>query len=135
MNSRIQIIVAIVIVLALCVIVNMIRRKALELRYALTWLGVGVVVLILDLFPGLMAHLSKLVGIALPSNMLFFLGFCFSLAIIFGLTIAVSRMSNRINDLTQEMALYMKREEEWKKEGIIVEKISDNISDRSNGND
>ncbi|WP_448862951.1 DUF2304 domain-containing protein [Dorea sp.] len=135
MNSRIQIIVAIVIVLALCVIVNMIRRKALELRYALTWLGVGVVVLILDLFPGLMAHLSKLMGIALPSNMLFFLGFCFSLAIIFGLTIAVSRMSNRINDLTQEMALYMKREEEWKKEGIIVEKISDNVSDRSNGND
>lgn len=135
MNSRIQIIVAIVIVLALCVIVNMIRRKALELRYALTWLGVGVVVLILDLFPGLMAHLSKLMGIALPSNMLFFLGFCFSLAIIFGLTIAVSRMSNRINDLTQEMALYMKREEEWKKEGITVEKISDNVSDRSNGND
>lgn len=135
MNSRIQIIVAIVIVLALCVIVNMIRKKALELRYALTWLGVGVVVLILDLFPGLMAHLSKLMGIALPSNMLFFLGFCFSLAIIFGLTIAVSRMSNRINDLTQEMALYMKREEEWKKEGITVEKISDNVSDRSNGND
>lgn len=135
MNSRIQIIVAIVIVLALCVIVNMIRRKALELRYALTWLGVGVVVLILDLFPGLMAYLSKLMGIALPSNMLFFLGFCFSLAIIFGLTIAVSRMSNRINDLTQEMALYMKREEEWKKEGITVEKISDNVSDRSNGND
>lgn len=135
MNSRIQIIVAIIIVLALCVIVNMIRKKALELRYALTWLGVGVVVLILDLFPGLMAHLSKLMGIALPSNMLFFLGFCFSLAIIFGLTIAVSRMSNRINDLTQEMALYMKREEEWKKEGIIVEKISDNVSDRSNGND
>lgn len=135
MNSRIQIIVAIVIVLALCVIVNMIRRKALELRYALTWLGVGVVVLILDLFPGLMAHLAKLMGIALPSNMLFFLGFCFSLAIIFGLTIAVSRMSNRINDLTQEMALYMKREEKWKKEGITVEKISDNVSDRSNGND
>ena len=135
MNSRIQIIVAIVIVLALCVIVNMIRRKALELRYALTWLGVGVVVLFLDLFPGLMAHLSKLMGIALPSNMLFFLGFCFSLAIIFGLTIAVSRMSNRINDLTQEMALYMKREEKWKKEGRTVEKISDNVSDRSNGND
>lgn len=134
MNSRIKIIVAIIIVLALSIIVNMIRRKALELRYALTWLGVGVVVLVLDLFPGLMSQLSKLMGIALPSNMLFFLGFCFSLAIIFGLTIAVSKMSNRINDLTQEMALYMKREEEWKKEGITIEKISDNISDCSNGN-
>ena len=29
----------------------------------------------------------------------------------------------------------MKREEKWKKEGITVEKISDNVSDRSNGND
>ena len=35
MNIRIQVIVAIVIVLALCVIINMIRKKALELRYAL----------------------------------------------------------------------------------------------------
>lgn len=135
MNSRIQIIVAIVIVLALCVIINMIRRKALELRYALTWLGVGAVVLILDVFPGIMSQLSKLMGIALPSNMLFFLGFCFSLAIIFGLTIAVSKMSTRINDLTQEMALYMKKEEEWKKEAVAGEKISDNVSDCSNGND
>lgn len=135
MNSRIQIIVAIVIVLALCVIINMIRRKALELRYALTWLGVGAVVLILDLFPGIMTQLSRLMGIALPSNMLFFLGFCFSLAIIFGLTIAVSKMSTRINDLTQEMALYMKREEEWKKEAVAGEKISDDVSNCGNGND
>lgn len=134
MNSRIQIIVAIVIVLALCVIVNMIRRKALELRYALTWLGVGVVVLILDLFPGIMLQMSRMMGIALPSNMLFFLGFCFSLAIIFGLTIAVSKMSTRINDLTQEMALYMKKEEKRKKEVAASEKISDNVSGRSNGN-
>lgn len=41
MNIRIQVIVAIVIVLALCVIINMIRKKALELRYALAWLLVG----------------------------------------------------------------------------------------------
>lgn len=135
MNSRIQIIVAIIIILALAVIVNMIRKKALELRDALTWLGVGAAVLILDLFPGLMSKLSEVMGITLPSNMLFFLGFCFSLAIIFGLTITVSKMSTRINDLTQEMALYMKREEEWKKERVAVEKVSDNVSDSSNGND
>ena len=134
MNSRIQIIVAIIIVLALGVIVNMIRKKALELRDALTWMGVGVIVLILDLFPGLMTQLSKLMGITLPSNMLFFMGFCFALAIIFGLTITVSKMSTRINDLTQEMALYMKREEEWKKGMITVEKNSDITSDHSNDN-
>lgn len=106
MNIRIQIIIAIFIILALFVIVNMIRKKALELRYALAWLAVGVSVLVLDLFPKLIETISKLIGIADPVNMLFFAGFCFSLAIIFVLTIAISRMSIRIKELAQELALY-----------------------------
>lgn len=106
MNIRIQIIIAVFIILALVVIVNMIRKKALELRYALAWLAVGVGVLMLDLFPGLIEVISRLVGIADPVNMLFFAGFCFSLAIIFILTVAISRMSVRIKELAQELALY-----------------------------
>lgn len=112
MNIRIQIIIAIFIIIALGVIVNMIRKKSLELRYALAWLVVGIGVLILDLFPGAMEWLAKMMGVALPSNMLFFLGFCFSLGIIFILTVAVSRMSIRIKNLTQELALFEKRQEE-----------------------
>ena len=112
MNIRIQIIIAIFILIALGVIVNMIRKKFLELRYALAWLVVGIGVLILDLFPGAMEWLAKMMGVALPSNMLFFLGFCFSLGIIFILTVAVSRMSIRIKNLTQELALFEKRQEE-----------------------
>lgn len=115
MNVRIQIIIAVIIVIALCVIINMIRKKALELRYALAWLLVGAGTLILDLFPGIMTGLAKAMGIAVPSNMLFFMGFCFSLGIIFVLTIAISRMSIRIKNLTQQMALYEKRHEEHEK--------------------
>ena len=109
MNIRIQIIVGIIVVLALIVILNMIRQKKLELRYALSWLCVGIAVLILDCFPQLITWLSEKVGIASPVNMLFFFGFCFSLVIIFGLTIAMSRMSIRIKELTQELALFEKR--------------------------
>lgn len=108
MNIRIQVIVAIGVLVALSVIVNMIRGKKLELRYALTWLLVGVGVLILDCFPQLITWLSKQLGIASPINMLFFLGFCFSLVIIFVLTVAISRMSIRIKQLAQEMAFLKK---------------------------
>lgn len=45
-------------------------------------------------------------------NMLFFLGFCFSLTIIFSLTISASKMSIQIKDLTQEIALYKKEQNE-----------------------
>lgn len=114
MNIRIQIIVGIIVLLALGLIINMIRQKKLELRYALSWLGVGVAILILDCFPQLITWLSRKVGIASPVNMLFFFGFCFSLMIIFVLTVAISRMSIRIKELTQELALFEKRIREEK---------------------
>ena len=95
MNIRIQIIIGVAVILALCVIINMIRNKKLELRYALAWLIVGVGIFVLDCFPQLIT----------------WLGFCFSLMIIFVLTVAVSRSSIRIKELAQELALYEKNEE------------------------
>lgn len=112
MNIRLQIIIAVIILVALGFIINMIRKKSLELRYALAWLIVGVGVLILDIFPELMAKLAAILGIYSPVNMLFFLGFCFSLVIIFILTVAVSRMSIRIKNLTQELALHERENKE-----------------------
>ena len=105
MNIKIQIIIAVGVFIAMCVIVNMIRKKNLELRHALTWLAVGISILVLDCFPNLIAWISEKIGIADPVNMLFFFGFCFSLIIIFSLTIAMSRMSIRIKQLAQEVAL------------------------------
>ena len=110
MNIRIQIIVAVMILIALYVITNMVRKKRLELKDALAWMIVGVAVLVLDCFPDLIRWLSRLLGIASSINMLFFFGFCFSLIIIFVLTITVSKMSRSIKELTQALALFEKEE-------------------------
>lgn len=120
MNIRVQIVVGVIIILALCVIVNMIREKELELRYALTWLGVGIAIVVLDCFPQAITWLAVKAGVANPINMLFFLGFCFSLVIIFVLTIAVSRMSNQVKKLAQEVALF---EESNKNNQMIIHVI------------
>ena len=122
MNIKIQIIVALFMVIALAVIVNMIRQKKLELRYALAWLIVGASVLVLDCFPNLIIWMSELVGIASPVNMLFFFGFVFSLVIIFVLTLAISRMSVRVKKLAQELAVY-KEKMENDLEKIISKKL------------
>lgn len=76
---------------------------------------VGIGIFVLDCFPPLVNWLSYELGIASPVNMLFFLGFCFSLVIIFVLTVAVSRMSIRIKQLAQEIALYEKNSNEFRK--------------------
>ena len=73
---------------------------------------VGISILVLDSFPLLINWISEELGIASPVNMLFFLGFCFSLMIIFVLTVAVSRMSIRIKQLAQEIALNEKNNNE-----------------------
>ena len=47
MSLKIQIIIAVVIVLALAGIANMVRKEALDLKFALSWLAVGVIVSLL----------------------------------------------------------------------------------------
>lgn len=114
MNIRIQIIIVIGTLITLAMLLNMIRQKKLELRYAFSWIIVGLGVVILACFPNLLAWLAKIVGIASPVNMLFFFGFVFSLAIILTLTLSLSRMSIKMKRLTQEIALLRKEQEEKK---------------------
>ena len=101
MPIRLQIIVGIIMILGLTGIFIMVHRGKLNLKYALLWILAGVVGLIMDIFPGIAAAL----GIELPINMLFFVGFCFALLLVFGLTIKVSKMSDEVKRLTQELAI------------------------------
>ena len=122
MSVKIQIIIAVLIICALIVIIDMIRKKRLELSYALSWLLVGIGVLILDVFPQLIKTISEKIGIVSPVNMLFFFGFCFSLVIIFVLTIAVSKLSIKIKQLAQQIAIYEKKETESRQQNEVERK-------------
>lgn len=117
MTLKIQIMIGIVLFISFAAIVNMIRRKNLELKYALSWLAVIGVLFVIDCFPVLMVKLSSMLGIWSPVNMIFFLGFCFSLVIIFTLTVALSRVSARVRKLAQAAALNEKNIEMLKKKG------------------
>ncbi|MCM1257574.1 MAG: DUF2304 domain-containing protein [Roseburia sp.] len=108
MSLKLQIIVAVVLVIALAWIINMVRKELLDIRFALSWLSVGIIVLILDIFPSTMNWLVHLLGIELPVNMMFFFGFCFTLFLVFGLTTKVSRQAEQLKRLTQEVALLEK---------------------------
>lgn len=116
MTVKIQIIIGVCLVIGLAAIVNMIRRRRLELKYALSWLIAIVFVLVLDCFPTLLTRISRVLGIWAPVNMIFFLGFCFSLLIIFTLTVTLSRMSERVRRLSQAVALNEEKIEKLLKE-------------------
>ena len=126
MNLRLQIIIAVILLVAFGILVNMIRKRKIELKYALAWLLVDIAVLVLDIFPGIIKGIANAVGIASPMNLLFFAGFCFSLILIFVLTCAVSGMSVQIKNLTQEIALAQKEREERDKQEAQRERQVEN---------
>lgn len=105
MTAKFQIILIVGIVLILLFILNMIRKRKLELKYSLVWFIVMLLLLLLACSPEKLTEISTALGIYSPVNMVFFLGFVFSLIIIFVLTVTVSRLSARIRRLAQIVAM------------------------------
>ena len=116
MTIKLQIVIGLAILVVFLILVNMIRRRSLELKYALSWFLVLCALFSFDCSPRLLIVVSEFLGIYAPVNMIFFLGFCFSLVIIFSLTVALSRMSNSVRTLDQMVALNEKRLQELETE-------------------
>ena len=116
MSLRLQIIIAVMIILATLVLVNMIRKGKIELRYALPWLFMAVMLLVLDLVPEIPGWMADVMGIALPVNMLFFLGFVFTLLILFLQSVSLSKNQQKVKQMAQELALLKRRVEQLEDE-------------------
>lgn len=116
MTVKLQVVIALAILVVFAILVNMIRRRSLELKYSLVWMMVLCALFVFACAPKLLIVVSDFLGIYAPVNMIFFLGFCFSLVIIFSLTVALSRLSNSIRTLDQIVALNEKRLQELEKE-------------------
>lgn len=116
MSLRIQIILLILLAIGLAVIINMVRKRDLELKYVLAWLFADIVLVFLVLFPGMIRSISRLLGIYSPMNMIFFLGFLLSLVIIFTLTVALSKVTANVRRMSQTIALLHKELQELQAE-------------------
>lgn len=105
MSIRIKCVIIVVLILVLLKILGLIKRNKLELKYALSWLFLELGILIITLIPNLLNVISKVLGIYNEINMLFFLGFVFIILVIFSLTMSLSRNSERVRKMAQEIAL------------------------------
>lgn len=108
MSIRLQTIIIVCMCIIVLYILNLMQKKRLDYRFALGWLLVDGCILVLAIWPVLLERIASLVGIAAPVNMLFFFGFCLSVAVIFSLSMAVSRLSERVKKLSQEIAIIRK---------------------------
>lgn len=94
--------VALVIV---ALVIELVRRKKLREKYAVLWLIIGLATLVLAAFPGLLFVIAPLVGIALPSNLLFVLSILLLLGVCLHLSWEISILEDETRTLAEEVAI------------------------------
>ncbi len=86
-------------------VIELVRRRKLREEYSWLWLSLGVAMFILALWPALLRFITDLIGAVVPTSTLFFFGLIFVLFINIQFSMEISRLSNRVKDLAQHIAL------------------------------
>ena len=96
-------------VTVLIVVINLVRTKKLKEEYALLWLFMAVTLVIAPLLIDLIDTISFAVGIDYPPALLIVIALICFVFIFFQISVTISRFSEQIKVLTQELALTRKR--------------------------
>lgn len=104
---RVAMLIAIVIYYAL--LLHLLKKKSLNLKYTLLWIFSGFLMLMLAVFPQFLNWFTNLVGIYEPTNALFAIIFFCVIIILMSLTSIVSKMNEKIKRIIQTIALVEKR--------------------------
>lgn len=86
-------------------IIFLIYKQKLKEQYSLLWLLLGISMIILSCNPSWLDTMAQWLNIIYAPALLFLVGIIFCLILILHLTIAISKLSDQIIRLTQEIAL------------------------------
>ena len=103
MELHLRIVAILASVLLLVVVLDLVRRRRLLERYALVWLGVTVLLLLLSVWDGLLTGAASLIGILYPPSALFVIAFGFVIVLLLHFSVAVSRLADQSKVLAQQL--------------------------------
>lgn len=86
-------------------VLEMLRRKKLREKYAILWLLIGALTVILAAFPNLLNIASELLGVQLPSNLLFIMSILLLLGVCLHLSWELSVLEDETRTLAEEVAI------------------------------
>jgi hypothetical protein len=104
LGSTVRIVAVVGTAIALGIVLELVRRRRLVERYALLWMIVAVVLVVLAVWTELLSWLTNLVGIDLPANFLFLTAFGVGFILLLHFSVAISRLSAETKILAQEVS-------------------------------
>ena len=106
-------------------IIRKIRKAKLRIDVSIFWLVFAILLLILSIFPGIAVWLAKVMGVISPVNLIYLFMIFILLIYSFSITLKVSELENKINELTEEIAIkerMLKDKKEKDRSGVRIKK-------------
>jgi len=104
-------------------VLQMVRKRKLREQYSIMWILLALVIVVVSVKSDWLDKLSHLVGIYYPPSLLFLIALLFCFAYMLHLTVVISKLSDRVVRLTQEVSIHRQREEAEKRalrEGVKI---------------
>lgn len=92
-------------VATLLLIVELVRRRRLKEEYSWLWIATSAGMLVLSGWYGLIERVTHLIGAVTVTTTLFLFGLLFLLSISIHFTTVLSRLTQQVRRLTQELAI------------------------------
>ena len=92
-------------VTTLLLLFELLRRRRLREKYAVFWVVVALLTLVVAIFPSTLAAVADLVGVSVPSNLLFFVASMLLLGVSIHHSYELGRLEERTRTLAEEIAL------------------------------
>jgi hypothetical protein len=86
-------------------VLSLVRRRKLREQYSIMWLILGFVTVLVSLKTDWLQALAGFLGIYYAPSLLFLIALLFCFAYLLHLTLVISKLSDRVVRLTQELAL------------------------------
>jgi len=95
--------------LGLLMVINLVRTRRLKEEFAILWLLIGVTLVLLPVFVDEVDAIAYAVGIEYPPAFVFLIALLGIIFILFQFSVSISRYSEQIKVLSQEIALLRER--------------------------
>lgn len=92
-------------VLTLAVVIELLRRRQLRERHAAWWLIAGILALITGVFPGVLTWAAGLLGIGIPTNLVFFVSIAILVLVCIQHSAELTRLESKTRSLAEAVAL------------------------------
>ena len=114
MSIYLRIILVVISMLSMLNILKRVRKSKLQIEYSIFWIVFSILLILVAVFPQPMFVLAQILGIQSPANMVFLFVIFILLIKLFNMTIEVSQLQYKQQELVQKIALDEKKKTEKK---------------------